>query len=331
MNFKALFDSFNSLKVAVVGDVMLDTYWWGTVDRISPEAPVPIVAIHHKELRMGGAANVALNTAALGAPTVLFSVIGTDNDGRALKNLLEAKDIDTRYLVCSDARTTTNKTRVISRNQHMLRLDAEMLADITENEERLLMERFTNYILQEKPAVVVLEDYNKGVLTRQLIQQIIALCKNHDIITTVDPKRKNFLEFKGATIFKPNLNEVKDAFNVLVDDIDETFLRNIHQRLAGHMQHQISLITLSEKGVFFQEEDDAEIIPSHVRNIADVSGAGDTLIAVASLIYAATNNIKLAASVANIAGGLVCEQVGTAAIDKARLLQECTVLINAFD
>ena len=253
-DFEQLFSAFSSLKVAIVGDVMLDTYWWGNVERISPEAPVPVVVLNEKELRMGGAGNVALNTASLGASTVVFSVIGNDDDGRALMTLLQKNNIDCSRIVASNDRITTNKTRVISRNQHMLRLDAEMTSDINDADQELLINKFTDYITDEKPAVVIFEDYNKGVLTEGVIDKMMAVCRKHNLVTTVDPKRKNFFAFKGATIFKPNLKEVKEGLNVLLDDVNETFLRNIHRQLQEKLQHSISLITLSEKGVFYKQD-----------------------------------------------------------------------------
>ena len=323
MNFDSLFSGFTNLKVAVVGDVMLDTYWWGNVDRISPEAPVPIVALDHKELRIGGAGNVALNTVALGAPTVLFSVIGNDDDGKALVGLLNHHHVQTSYIIRSQNRITTNKTRIICRNQQMMRLDAEMINDITEEEQQFLLHNFETFLQKEKPSVVIFEDYNKGVLTEPVIEKMISLCTFHNVITTVDPKRKHFFAYKGVTMFKPNLKEVKDGLNVLVDDINLTFLQDIHRQLADKLAHSVSLITLSEKGVFFQSGAASGILPTYVRNIADVSGAGDTVIAVASLVYAATQNIELAANLANMAGGIVCEQVGTIAINRDTLLREC--------
>lgn len=327
MDFDSLFESFKQLKVAVVGDVMLDTYWWGKVERISPEAPVPVVTFENKELRLGGGANVALNTVAMGAPTVLFSVIGHDEDGKALLELLKTNNVQTSYIISSKDRITTNKTRIISRNQHMMRLDAEMTKDITYFEEELLLNSFKRYIEIESPSVVIFEDYNKGVLSETVIDKMIAICKERNIITTVDPKRKNFFAYKGVTIFKPNLKEVKDGLNVLLDDVNKVFLEDIHQQLQSRLHHSISLITLSEKGIFFQQGKYGEILPTFARSIADVSGAGDTVIAVASLVYAATQNISLAAKLANLAGGIVCEEVGTVAINKKKLIAECKKLI----
>lgn len=327
-DFEKLFAEFESIKVGVVGDVMLDTYYWGKVERISPEAPVPVVSLDHKDCRLGGAGNVALNLAALGAQTAMISVTGDDDDGMQLKKMYEESGINTSFLLKSKKRVTTSKTRIISRNQQMMRLDNEITKDLEYEDENRLVLAIQNYIAQESPQVIIMEDYNKGVLTELVISKIIGLCKVKNITTSVDPKRKNFFSYRGVDIFKPNLKEVKEGLNLIDDRVDENSLRNIHEALHEKLQHRISFITLSEKGVFYQSGDSAGIIPSHLRRIADVSGAGDTVIAVASLVYAATKDKKLMAEMANIAGGLVCEEVGTAAIRKERLLAECTKLLG---
>ena len=328
MNFDQLFIDLSKSKVLVVGDVMLDTYWWGHVDRISPEAPVPIVTLNNKELRVGGAANVALNTVSLGASTAIISVIGDDADGNQLLAMLQGHQIDVAHIISSAKRVTTNKMRVMSRNQQMMRLDAELTTDIDEVLESQLINNITAYINNNNPQVVIFEDYNKGVITKKLIETITRLCAAKNIITAVDPKRKNFLSYKNVTLFKPNLKEVKEGLNLLIDQVDLAHLAVIHESLHNELNHQISFITLSEKGVYYQFNKEKAIIPTHIRNIADVSGAGDTVIAVASLVYATTKNMMLAAEMANIAGGLVCEEVGTAAIDKKKLLDECNLLLN---
>ena len=328
MNFDQLFESFSSMKVAVVGDVMLDTYMWGHVERISPEAPVPIVALDKKEQRLGGAANVALNLAALGADVAMFSVIGKDDDGMLLKQHFKKEGIDDAYLLASERRITTNKSRIIARNQQMMRLDAEITQDLSVEDAQLLIGAIKKYIIEERPRLLIFEDYNKGVLTESVITALVEICKQHKVITTVDPKRKNFFSYKGVTIFKPNLKEVTEALNLITTEVNEPSLQNIHGLLKEQLQHQVSFITLSEKGVFYIDHTVSKIIPSHFRNIADVSGAGDTVIAVASLLYAATGDVHLMAEVANIAGGLVCEEVGTAAIDKGKLLEECKLLLG---
>ena len=328
MDFDKLFHDFTQLKVAVVGDVMLDTYWWGNVDRISPEAPVPVVAVTKKEQRIGGAGNVALNIASLGASVSMISVLGKDDDGEQLTALLQENNINAQYLVHSEQRITTNKIRIISRNQHMMRLDAEMADDMMVADEDRLLNAFENYIAAEKPAVVILEDYNKGVLTENVIKRIISLCSRHAVLTAVDPKRKNFFAYEGVDIFKPNLKEVKDGLNIIREDVNINVLKDMHLQLQEKLKHRISLITLSEKGVFYNHQNDAAIIPTHIRSVADVSGAGDTVIAVAALVFAATADAKLMAEMANIAGGLVCEEVGTVAISKQLLVDECKKLLT---
>jgi rfaE bifunctional protein kinase chain/domain len=327
-NFEALFKRFSSIKVGVVGDVMLDTYMWGEVDRISPEAPVPIVSLKNKEHRIGGAGNVALNLQSLGAKPFIISVTGDDEDAEQLTSLFTSQNINCNYCIRSKERITTNKTRVISRNQHMMRLDAEITNDLCNKDQEKIIEVFEQFVEKEKPDIVILEDYNKGVLTEALIQVVISVCKKAGILTAVDPKRKNFLQYKGVDIFKPNLKEVKEALNLLFTEVNAGILQNIHSELSHLLHHHISFITLSEKGVYYQNENGSEIIPSHLRNIADVSGAGDTVIAVASLVYAATKDVRLMAEVANIAGGLVCEEVGTVAINKEKLLHECELLLS---
>ena len=327
-DFEQLFAKFQNIKVGVIGDVMLDTYWWGHVDRISPEAPVPIVALDKKEQRIGGAGNVALNLASLHAQVSILSVMGNDDDGIAHKHLFEKQKIDTSYLLQSSNRITTNKSRIISRNQQMMRLDAEITKDLNEADETALLNTVEKFLQEQQPDVMIFEDYNKGVLTSSVIEKVIALCKRYKVLTTVDPKRKNFFAYNGVDIFKPNLKEVKEGLNVIFEEVNQDTLNEVHQKLQEHLQHHISFITLSEKGVFYQDDNSSRIIPSHLRNIADVSGAGDTVIAVASLIYAPTGSVELMAEVANIAGGLVCEEVGTAAINRDRLLQECRILLN---
>lgn len=327
-DISGLFEEFKNLKVAILGDVMLDTYWWGSTDRISPEAPVPVVALQKMEYRVGGAANVALNAASLGASTSIISVIGEDADGRNLTALLASHGINTSLLLTSPERITTNKTRVMSRNQQMMRLDAEITTDISAEIETILLQKIKEQFESEKPDVLIFEDYNKGVLTASCINAVMQLCKVHGIVTTVDPKKKNFLAYQGVDIFKPNLKEVKEGLHLSLEQVDLHQMQLVHQALHQHLNHSVSLITLSEKGVFYQADTKACIIPTHVRNIADVSGAGDTVIAVASMVYAITKDMHLAAEMANIAGGLVCEEVGTAAINAALLLKESQAILG---
>jgi len=326
--YEELFDDFKSLKVGVIGDVMLDTYIWGKVDRISPEAPVPIVSLHHKEQRIGGAGNVAINCSSLGAKVFVLGVTGNDDEAEQLEQLLKENMIDTTGLLKSVKRSTTNKTRIISRNQQMLRFDAEVTDDLNKDDEAALLRQISNFIEFEDPDILIFEDYNKGVLTERVIAEAISLCRASGVITAVDPKRKNFFSYKNVDIFKPNMKEVQEGLNHLFESNDLITLRNVHDQLQKQLQHKVSLITLSEKGIFYRQHENAAIIPSHLRNVSDVSGAGDTVIAVAAMVYAVTKNAHLMAEIANIAGGLVCEEVGTAAVNRDKLLRECELLLS---
>jgi D-glycero-beta-D-manno-heptose-7-phosphate kinase len=328
MDLKKVFEGISNTKVLIIGDVMLDSYYFGKVDRISPEAPVPVLTFQKQEYRIGGAGNVALNTVALGATTYIASVIGNDEDGKILQQLYTDAGIDCNYLLTSNKRITTNKTRIIGHNQQMLRLDKEHTNDIDETATIQLLQHIQQCIVEQQPQVVILEDYNKGVLTEQVIQTVTNWCNEQNIIVTVDPKKKNFFAYNNVTIFKPNLKEVKEGLNIDIVSINKENLNDVHAALQSKLQHTISFITLSEHGVFYNDGKESNIIPTHVRNIADVSGAGDTVIATASLVYAATKNMRLSAEIANIAGGLVCEEVGTAAINKHLLEIECNKLLT---
>lgn len=328
LNLEKTFADISKMKVAVIGDIMLDTYLWGTVERISPEAPVPVVSLVKNEKRIGGAGNVALNARKLGANVAVITLIGIDEGGNEVKQLLQDGGIDTRFIITSRKRITTNKTRIISRNQQMLRVDNEITNDLEADDEEKLMGIIERYLQTEKPDIIILEDYNKGIFTQRIIRETMQLCDKAGVIVTVDPKRKNFFEFNGATIFKPNLSEVVNALNLLPEQASEEWLSRLHVLLSEQLQHTYSLITLSEKGIFFGAKGKEAIIPGHKREIADVSGAGDTVIAVASLAYAATKDIAFAAQLANIAGGLVCEEVGTVPVSVDKLLQEAEKILG---
>lgn len=301
---------------------MLDNYRWGEVERISPEAPVPVVSIRKSESRMGGAANVALNCRELGARVTVASVVGKDEEAGVLIDMLRQKDIDTALVQKSDARTTTTKTRILSRNQQMIRLDSEMKEELNTRDEHAFIDATLRYLQIQKPDVLIFEDYNKGVLKENVIRKIITHCKALNILVAVDPKWHNFFAYSHADIFKPNLKEVREGLNISLDRIDQGSLDAVHEALQERLQHRISFITLSEKGVYYHDESTGKIVPSHLRNIADVSGAGDTVIAVAAMVYALTRDAARMAAWSNIAGGLVCEEVGVVPIDRQKLLEE---------
>ncbi len=324
---KKVFDDMDGLHVVVVGDVMLDNYWWGNVERISPEAPVPVVAIDKRESRLGGAANVALNCRALGAKVSLASVVGDDSEGMTLVKLAGEAGIDTSMIMKSWRRPTTTKVRVLSRNQQMLRLDDEVTDELYTEEEHPFIDMVLKYLQKVKPQVLIFEDYNKGVLKENVIRLITAHCKEIGIITVVDPKKRNFLSYKDVTIFKPNLKEVREGLHLELSDVNEKELNNAHSKLNNTLHHDITFITLSEKGVFYNNGFSSAILPSHIRNIADVSGAGDTVVATAALVYALTKDVALMAEVSNLAGGIVCEEVGVVSIKKDKLRKEAELML----
>ncbi len=322
-----VFDDMDSLHVVVIGDVMLDNYSWGHVERISPEAPVPVVSLTRRESRLGGAANVALNCRALGAKVTLASVIGDDSEGVTLVKLAAEAGIDTDLIMKSWRRPTTTKTRILSRNQQMMRIDDEVTDELYTEEEHPFIDMVLKYLQRVKPQVVIFEDYNKGVLKENVIQRIAAHCKEIGIITAVDPKKKNFLTYKDVTIFKPNLKEVREGLNLHIDNVTAQELNEAHRKLNEVLHHEITFITLSEKGVFYNNGFSSAIIPTRVLSISDVSGAGDTVIATAAMVYALTKDVALMAEVSNLAGGLVCEEVGVVSIKKDRLRKESEALL----
>ena len=328
MNYKDLFDKFNGLRILVIGDVMLDAYVMGKVNRISPEAPVPIVSLENEDARIGGAGNVALNLLALGAKPIICGVIGEDFSGDKLLNLFEKNGISTDGLVKSMARKTTVKTRVISNKQQLLRIDSESTFPLLESEEIKLNNTIQNIINQGVDGIIF-EDYNKGVLTDSVIQNTIKIAKEKDIPTAVDPKKENFLSYKGVSLFKPNLKELKEGLNLNFDfnsnkDLFEKGIEVLEEKL----QNEISFVTLSENGVFIKNQTEKYYVPAHMRSISDVSGAGDTVIAVATLCLISGASTKQIAEISNLAGGLVCEKSGVVSISKNDLFSEVSELLS---
>ncbi len=318
---KDVIEKFLGLKVLVVGDVMVDAYLLGKVDRISPEAPVPVVAVEKKEYRLGGAANVALNLASLGAKPILCSVIGEDIEGNEFLQLLERSNLNPSGIVRSKDRLTTTKTRVIAQQTQMLRIDHEVTEPISEYETYVLTQRILNDLL---PAVdvVLFEDYDKGVITASLIEQIVTAAHKHGKKVVVDPKKRNFNFYRGVDLFKPNLKELKEGFNKDVDPTNQSGFETMILDLMQAMELKNIMVTMSERGVMICDGKTFDYIPAHYRKIADVSGAGDTVMSVAALCYAIGLDNKQTAALSNLAGGLVCEEVGVVPINKERLIEE---------
>lgn len=324
-HIREIFKSFNNLNVLIIGDVMIDSYLWGKVNRISPEAPVPIVAVKKKERRLGGAANVALNIQALGANPILCSVIGVDHDGQSFLDLLKAQKLSQKGILKCRDRITTVKTRVIGNNSQLLRVDEEVEHDIEPSETQQLLTLISYIIQHDKIDVIIFEDYNKGLISNKLISKVVELAKHKGIPTCVDPKKKNFGSYKGVSLFKPNLKELKEGLKLDGDENINELQRAISSFRVKQKAETI-VVTLAEKGIITNSRKVKEHIPAHIRSIADVSGAGDTVISVASLCRALECDDILTAALANLSGGLVCEQVGVVPINKDLLLEEALKL-----
>ncbi len=323
---REIFKFFNNLNVLIIGDVMIDSYLWGKVSRISPEAPVPIVAVGKKERRLGGAANVALNIQALGANPILCSVIGVDYEGQAFLDLLKNQKLSQKGILKSRDRITTVKTRVMGNNSQLLRVDEEVEEDITPAETQQLITLISYILTHDKIDVVIFEDYNKGLITPKLISKVVELTKSKGIPTCVDPKKRNFNSYKGVSLFKPNLKELREGIKL---DISGDNLNELQRAVSSYRVKQkieTVLVTLAEKGVITNSRKVKEHLPAHIRSIADVSGAGDTVISVASLCRALDCNDILTAAISNLSGGLVCEQIGVVPINKEQLLEEALKL-----
>ncbi|MFA6944596.1 MAG: bifunctional ADP-heptose synthase [Pedobacter sp.] len=317
-----IFEKFNSLNVMIIGDVMMDSYIWGKVERVSPEAPVPVVRVIKKENRLGGAANVALNVQSLGAKPFICAIIGDDNEGDELLALLKKQHLSDQGIIKIKNRPTTVKTRIIAHNQQIVRVDAETDRNISDPDTELMLKTVRQILSDQKIDVIIFEDYDKGLITEKLISETVKLAEKNNIITVVDPKKRNFLAYKGVYLFKPNLKELKDGLKTDIDPSKTEQIEAAIHELKQKLGAKAVMLTLSEKGVFISSDHGQRHIPAHTRDIADVSGAGDTVIATTALCLAAGLDEFKTSEIANLAGGLVCEHVGVVPIDKARLLEE---------
>lgn len=317
-----LFQKFSDLKILIIGDVMMDTYLWGRVDRISPEAPVPVVSVTKKENRLGGAANVALNVQALGAVPLICAVIGDDMEGKEFLRLLKSQNLSDEGVVVIADRPTTVKTRIIGHNQQIVRVDAETDQQIAEDAVSLIFDKIRKIVTSQKIDAIIFEDYDKGLLSESLISRTVELANKHQILTVVDPKKRNFLCYKNVSLFKPNLKELREGLKLDIEPRDIDNINDAVNLLQNQLNAGIVMVTLSELGVYISSSAGHKVLPAHIRNIADVSGAGDTVIATATLCLAAGLDAFRTAEIANLAGGLVCEQVGVVPISYDLLLSE---------
>lgn len=317
-----IFEKFAQMRVVVIGDVMVDSYMWGKVERMSPEAPVPIVSITEREDRLGGAANVSLNLQALGATPILFSVIGGDNTGKKFRKLLEKRNLTCEGVFIDQQRNTTVKSRIISNGQHIARVDEETTNYIDAEMEITLIASIKKLIENNPVDVIIFVDYDKGLITPTLFSTINELAQQKGIPTAVDPKKRNFFNYKNVTLFKPNFTEFMNGTGLPLVKGDLEALKVAAHKFKLKQNFEFIFITLSELGVFISNGVKEQYFPVVIRYIADVSGAGDTVISVASLAMAAKLHPKTMALMSNLAGGLVCEKLGVVPIDKKQLTKE---------
>jgi len=320
MSAREIINGFSKKRVLIIGDLMLDRYVWGTIDRMSPEAPVPVVTVRKHDARPGGAGNVTQNISSLGATPLLCALIGKDKAGETLTEFFRKQSISTDGLIVSPSRPTTEKTRVIAQDHHIVRIDEETDATPSTEEEKLIMARIEK--LLPGCDVVIFQDYDKGVLNESIITRSIALASSMGIPTVVDPKKRNIQYYKGVTLFKPNLKELRDGLNEKVDPANDGEVARAVSKLKTALSAAGVMTTLSEHGVYIDYDGQKVRLPAHAREITDVSGAGDTVVAVAALCIAMKLNATKVASWSNLAGGLVCQHVGVVPIDKDEFQRE---------
>lgn len=317
--FNELKANFNNKNIAVIGDMMLDTYLWGEVRRISPEAPVPVVEIANEIYRFGGAANVALNVLKLNGTPIPIGVVGRDNDGMIFSSLLKEINIKDEGIIIDNTRPTTAKTRVIADNQHVVRIDRESKEYLNRKNAKRLYDYL--YDISDSLSGIILQDYNKGVLSSSLIEKISGLAKSKKILITVDPKFNNFFSYKNVTVFKPNRKEAEDVLGIKIrTDEDVKFAG---KKLLEKLNAKYVLLTLGEEGIAVFEKGKGERrMPTQARKVADVSGAGDTVISTLTMALAAGADIYEASYLANYAAGIVCEEVGIVPIELEKLFNK---------
>jgi D-glycero-beta-D-manno-heptose-7-phosphate kinase len=316
-----IFEKFQKMRVVVIGDSMVDVYLWGKVDRVSPEAPIPIVSVTKRETRLGGAANVSLNLQSLGATPVLFSVVGDDDKGRKFRKMIEAKNLPGQGIFIDPARITTVKSRIIGMGQHIARVDEESTEMIHPGLEQKLLEGISLELASNHVDAIIFVDYDKGVITPTLIDTVRKMAREKNIPVAADPKQRNFRHYRDIDLFKPNFKEFVEGTGVHFGKNDLEALNKAACALKEEQNFKLIFITLSEMGVFISNGVQEQYYPAVIRHIADVSGAGDSVISVAGLAMAAKIPIHTMALMANIAGGLVCELPGVVPVDRERLMQ----------
>lgn len=314
-DLKRILDNFKNIKIGVVGDLMLDDYIYGTVERISPEAPVPVVNVKEEKFVLGGAANVVNNLASLGAKTICFGVIGNDANGERLLGAFADKKIDVSGLIRDRERTTIVKRRIIGSNQQLLRIDWEDITPISTFLEYALLRNIESKI--DELDAIILSDYDKGVLTPMVAKEIVRMCRDRGKIVTVDPKPKNAMNYYGATSMTPNRKEAKECLGME----RATNMEEVGKELKEKLKLENLLLTRSEEGMSLFIEDKIVNIPTFAKEVYDVTGAGDTVISVFTLAAASGVSWHEAAKIANTAAGVVVGKMGTSTVSKDEILE----------
>ena len=314
-DLKRILDNFKNIKIGVVGDLKLDDYIYGTVERISPEAPVPVVNVKEEKFVLGGAANVVNNLASLGAKTICFGVIGNDANGERLLGAFADKKIDVSGLIRDKERTTIVKRRIIGSNQQLLRIDWEDITPISTFLEYALLRNIESKI--DELDAVILSDYDKGVLTPMVAKEIVRMCRDRGKIVTVDPKPKNAMNYYGATSMTPNRKEAKECLGME----RAANMEEVGKELKEKLKLDNLLLTRSEEGMSLFIEDKIVNIPTFAKEVYDVTGAGDTVISVFTLAAASGVSWHEAAKIANTAAGVVVGKMGTSTVTKDEILE----------
>ncbi|MEW6207889.1 MAG: D-glycero-beta-D-manno-heptose-7-phosphate kinase [Acidobacteriota bacterium] len=313
---KKLIDGFDGKRIVVLGDVMLDEFVWGRVRRISPEAPVPVVEVERQTLAIGGAGNVVSNLASLGASPAMLGVVGDDDDAERLRSKLRAIGVEADTLVRDPSRPTTLKTRIIAHNQQVVRADRESRRAVSQEIEDQIIDLFCREM--ERADALVVSDYNKGLLTESLLARALGLARSRDLTVCVDPKARNFSRYEPLTVITPNTQEAAEASSIAIED--EASLIEAGRRILSSIDCRATLITRGEEGMSLFTSDEATHIPTVAREVYDVTGAGDTVIATLALALAAGASYVEAAVLANHAAGVVVGKLGTAAVTRDELM-----------
>ena len=323
-----VFDRFSGLNIMIIGDVMIDSYMWGRVDRISPEAPIPIVSVTKRENRPGGAANVALNIQSLGATPLLCSITGNDQGKDIFMDLMREKQLTTEGILVRDDRKTTGKTRIIGSSQHLLRVDEEDSDIISKSAEKQFITLIRSVLSSVRTDAIIFEDYDKGLITPGIIREVLSIAAEKKIFVSADPKKRNFNHYRNIDLFKPNLKEMAVGLKTDLSGKNMDKISEAARKLQETGNIRYLLVTLSEMGIYLSHGGGGKLFPAETLDVADVSGAGDTVISVATACLAAGMGAEETAMVSNLAGGLVCGKVGVVPVDRQGLFEETLKLLS---